>query len=120
MSCNEKAGFLFEHACTDTATGACQKCRKAVCQRHTHPTPHGYMCTSCAKKEVKKQRFQRQRWPGWDDNPFLYDTYYYNGYGFYGRGYWGNDYLGDDFTEADGESLRQEGDGDWEYDMGGS
>ena len=118
--CLETSGFLFSHPCNQAATGACQKCGKHVCARHTHPTPSGFMCTSCAKKEVQRTRQQRQAWSGWDDDPYLYDTYYYSGYGYYGRGSWGWDLYGNDFTEADGDSFQDGTDGDWEHDMGGS
>ncbi len=118
--CLETSGFLFSHACSQPATGGCQKCAKHVCAKHTHPTPNGYMCTSCAKKEVQKTRQQNRSWEGWDDNPYLYGTYYYRGYGYYGRGAWGHDFFDDDFTEADGDSFYDQGDGDWEQDMGAS
>ena len=118
MSCQETSGFLFSHPCNNAVGGQCQKCAKQVCAKHTHPTPNGYMCTACAKKELKQARRQRNNWSGWDDDPFMYDTYYYDHYGYYGRGRWGNEYLGDDFTEADGSGLG--GEGDWEDDMGGS
>ena len=117
--CLEQSGFLFSHPCRQQATGACQKCSKAVCTQHTHPTPQGYMCTTCAKKEVQRSRRQQSAWQGWDDDPYLYDTYYYRGYGFYGRGYWGSEFFGDDLTEADGD-MGPETEGDWETDMGAS
>jgi len=119
MSCGENSGFLFKHPCSQQAAGQCQTCTKAVCVHHTHPTPQGYMCTTCAKKIVKQARFQGKQWQGWDDDPYLYDTYYYTGYGYYGRGYWGHEIYAEDFTEADGDALGQ-GDADWEYDMRGS
>jgi len=77
------------------------------------------MCTTCAKKEVRRSRQQRSTWQGWDDDPYLYDTYYYHGYGYFRHGYWGHDFLGDDLTEADGD-MGPEADGDWETDMGAS
>lgn len=115
--CGETSGFLFNHPCKQAATGACQRCAKAICATHTHPTPSGYMCTTCAKEEVKRVRAQRQQWGGWDDDPYLYDSYYYSGYGYYGRGHWGNEFT-DDLTEADGSSF-EEGEGDWDQ-AGGS
>ena len=118
MNCAEKSGFLFDHPCKQAAGGQCQKCSKQVCTRHTHPTPNGYMCTTCAKKEVKRARRQRNNWSGWDDEPYMYGVYYYDGYGYYGRGRWGNDILGDDFSEADGDGLGHEGDGGWDDGMG--
>lgn len=118
--CKEKAGFLFEHPCKQAATSACQRCAKRVCAKHLHPTPNGFMCTTCAKKEVTAAKKQGKQWSEWDDDPYLYDVYYYTGYGFYGRGYWGHDLLADDFTDADYGSTSHESDGDWEHDLGGS
>lgn len=119
-TCQEKSGFLFSHPCTQAVTHSCQKCSKGVCAQHLHPTPNGYMCTSCAKKEVVRARQQRTQWSGWDDDPYLYDTYYYSGYGYYRHGYWGHDFFDSDFTEADGEGFGSESDGAWEHDMGAS
>lgn len=119
FTCNETAGVLFKHPCRQAPTGACQHCRKPVCASHTHPTPHGYMCTSCAKKALKQAKRHGQT-QGFRDDPFLLDVFYYDRFGYYGRGHWGHDSLGDDFTEADGESFGDEGGGAWEYDMGAS
>ena len=49
---------------------------------------------------------------------------YYPGYGRYGHGRWGHNHYRDhdenDFTEADGESFANQGDADFESDMGES
>jgi hypothetical protein len=117
--CTEDSGFLFSHPCRAAATAACQKCRKGVCAQHIHPTPHGYMCTTCAKKSARSAKRQGQSW-GATAHPLLYDTFYYDDYGYYGRGHWGHDQLDHDFTEADGASFGDEAEGDWEHDMGAS
>jgi len=121
MNCAEESGFLFKHPCGRLATGQCPKCRKAICNEHYHPTPYGPMCTSCAREEVKRSRSQHTPWHGWDDSPYLYDTYYYRGYNQFGRGHWGSEYYESDFNEGDGSAFHEHGrDQDWEHDMGGS
>lgn len=119
-NCAEKSGFLFDHDCRNAASGACQRCAKSVCAKHLHPTHEGYMCTTCAKKAAQTARRRGHHTGAWDDDPLLYSAVYYDGYGYYGRGSWGDEFLADDFTEADGDSFTDEGDGDWEHDMGAS
>lgn len=115
--CMETAGFLFEHQCRNQAVGQCQKCAKPICKKHTHSTPQGFQCTTCAKKTIQKAKRARRDYI-YDDDPFLYDAYYYDGYGYYGRGYWGSEWFDDDFTEADGDSFVDHGDApdnDWDH-----
>lgn len=118
--CTETSGFLFSHPCRNAPSASCQKCAKGVCAKHIHPTPNGYMCTSCAKKAATSAKRHGRQWGAWEDDPLLYGTFYYDDYGYYGRGHWGHEHLPDDFTEADGASFVEEGEGDWEHDMGAS
>lgn len=68
-----------------------------------------------------------------DYDPYFYDHGYYSGFGNYHSGYWGHHYYSDrddysynpitrsvDFTEADSNAFEQEGDQDYEQDMGAS
>ncbi|MFN0055470.1 MAG: hypothetical protein ACKV0T_25265 [Planctomycetales bacterium] len=72
----------------------------------------------------------RSRSTTYYDDPYFYGPTWYPGYGGYRRrssttaadqsGAGGGDFDPDDFTEGDAESLRMEGDGSFEADMGES
>lgn len=123
--CQDKAGFLFSHACDRPAQWQCSQCRNAICEQHAQRVNNETLCTACTKRgrEAAKARGEAV---GRNDDPYLYASYYYAGYGYYGQGSWGWDdyetYGGDanDFTEADGASLRDSDDEAWEQDMGAS
>ena len=97
--CDRKVGFLFPRRCGRTSrTG----------------------CPYCGTNDV-------------NNDPYFYEHSYYVGYGSYTRGYWGSDYYSDrdqyaynpetgeiDFTEGDNVSFENEGDEDFEVDMGAS
>ena len=125
-TCQETAGFLFKHPCDGEAYGYCNQCQKATCRRHTHAFGEDALCTGCAKTEVREGKRKGHRYGQYEDDPYFYGESYYPGYGRYGAGRWGYAYYSgshhdpDDFTEADGESLRVEGDEAWEQDMGAS
>ncbi len=132
-SCNEKSGFLFSHACDQLSTGACSRCSRPVCSEHTHPTEQGVLCTTCAKQAIKQERQQQGKTQttsrgDYDyHDPYFYAGYYYIGYGdYHRRGRWGHDHYhsvhhdSHDFTEADGAAFAQQGDEDFETDMGES
>lgn len=134
--CQERAGFLFAHECTRLATQPCARCLKAICEGHSHPVDEELLCTTCATNDddddEESEGTEGEMPDSWEDedepNPYLYSSYYYRDYGYYGHGSWGHDLVPDpnDFTEADGESLRDEGtetfEGSerFEEDMGGS
>lgn len=107
--CQETRGFLFKHACTQSAVYSCAVCNKQVCHSHMRETESGMSCISCAKGEIRRKPMDRTR-SGYYHS---YDPYYYN-YGYYGRhgGYYDNHYWGHhdshDFTEADGAALANE------------
>lgn len=124
MSCQEKAGFLFSHACKEQGVHACGLCQKQVCQKHGHMLDGRVVCTSCAKKQkgITKMRHRRDDDDYWTTSPYFYGYYHYHGYGHYHHGFWGHDHLHDhdDFSGADGDHLTG-GDGSgFENDMGGS
>lgn len=50
MSCAERSGFLFAHACDRPSTGACFSCGKAICVLHTRIAPDdgNPLCVTCA------------------------------------------------------------------------
>lgn len=131
--CQEKAGFLFSHACSRAQEASCDDCGKQTCEKHSRTEDDHTRCITCAKKTLKlggrptksKSR-QRQRYR--DDyyyDPYFYGPCYYDGYGYYGSGYWGHDhsYHGhdhDDFTEADGENMLSAEAEDFEHDAAAS
>lgn len=131
--CNERAGFLFQHDCSNLPESHCAQCGKPVCGQHTHYLDNEPYCTACAKQDYKQRQKQtgRKQKPHDDDteygDPYFYGDSYYDGYGRYRAGYWGYQYYrsrtesgvdGDlDFTSADAESMQWEGDGDFETDM---
>lgn len=119
-TCQERAGFLFEHDCPRPAVRQCNRCGKPICALHGHPTDTQVLCTGCFKAKPPPNVDDESR-----DNPFLTSSYYYRGYGYYGRDPWvpGLGVDPNDFTEADGESLRAQRkrrQGEFEEDMGGS
>lgn len=141
--CQETSGFLFPHECPRRAMQTCQRCHKAVCNRHTHFDGEEALCTSCAKKlRVRRGRPARSRSHGYGtvhEDPYFYGGTCYRGYGTYAAGYWGHRHYAssyrddehatgghdpDDFTEADGAAtngLSPEVEGDrFEEDMGAS
>lgn len=119
--CNEKAGFLFDHACSQGTVVNCTRCSRPVCNDHFREDEGGEsICITCAKGELKtlgREQKSRKRGYGrhsrWHDNdPYFYGGYHYAGWGYYGDGYWGHShYLGatggdaSDFTEADSGAL---------------
>ena len=121
-TCQEKAGFLFNHVCGEPAVLNCEVCGKAVCLKHSRRINNQSICIACAKKMQARAQRSGQRLDGLgDDDPYFYSSYYYRDYGYYGRGAWGHDTYDDaDFSEADGMALGGDDDVDWETDMGAS
>ncbi len=143
--CNEKAGFLFSHACDQPSLHTCAQCGKPICMSHGHHTEEGIFCTLCAKGRISgpdegagggytpdsARRGRSGEYGRGDvhDDPYFYSDYYV-GYGMYGHGQWGHSHHSsargsrhhdaNDFTEADAASLAREGDEDFETDMGES
>lgn len=139
--CSETAGFLFKHNCSRRAGYRCDLCGKEVCSAHrtpvsaadlaargivtgTAPGSDADACTSCVKRTGVSSFAGR---PGGYDDPYWYSGHYH-GYGSYGPGRWGHSAIASssydsdpsDFTEADGESLRREGDDSFEMETSGS
>ncbi len=124
--CNEKSGFLFSHACPRGAETSCEGCKKPVCTDHSKDHDGRVLCTACIKKADSGDRTDattRRRTHYYDD-PYFYSGYHYVGYGHYGTGYWGSSTYhtlshddANDFTEADAESLVDEGGESFESDM---
>lgn len=118
--CNEKAGFLFDHACSQAAVVECGRCSKPICNNHFREDGNEIVCITCARDELQSLgREQKTRKRGYGrhghwhhDDPYFYGGYHYGGWGYYGDGYWGHSHYhgataGDaaDFTEADSEAL---------------
>jgi hypothetical protein len=132
-TCEERAGFLFSHACNERVADQCKNCSKGICQTHTHLQAGTVVCSSCAKKlDRKEQKQSASNEKGASErsdrryrshhrrSPYFYHNHYY-GYGYYGAGYWGSHHMDrNDFTEADAESLTGDANEGFEGDVGGS
>jgi hypothetical protein len=131
--CQERAGFLFSHECPRLASHICTECTKVICDEHSQLMDGTQVCIGCATDDdddEDDEGTEGELPDSWEDepNPYLASSYYYRDYGYYGHGSWGHDLVHDpnDFTEADGESLRNEGSesfegsDSFEEDMGGS
>ncbi|MCP3102604.1 hypothetical protein LZ198_27390 [Myxococcus sp. K15C18031901] len=110
-TCQVATGFLFTRECGLPAEALCPNCGRRVCDAHLTSTEEGALvCTACAGTATRETE---------DDA-----SYYYDDYGYYGgpNSFWGQRTSRDphDFTEADGGSLRHEGDAAFEEDMVGS
>ncbi len=138
--CNENSGFLFKHTCGSPPSADCEVCTRPVCVDHTHHVGGKQLCTTCAKADLRPGKKspaggagygragRRDGYYDYYDNPYFYGGYHYRGYGFYHSG-WGHHHYSHyhhhhgsahDFTEADGQSLRSEGDEAFESDTDAS
>ena len=82
MSCEERSGFLFAHACSRLSVGACESCGKQVCRDHASTGEGaGTLCTSCAKRSVGTDRAAARSRYG--DDPYWYAHGYYDDYHYY-------------------------------------
>lgn len=137
MSCEETAGFLFRHPCSREAVSACAECGRGLCALHMKPWEGSSLCVACALRYRQEQEAGQRPPPGegkpgeggeggegdegdwdtWDDDPYFYGSTHYRGWG---RG-WGHE-RGDrhELSEADGASLRGEGDEGFEQAPGAS
>ena len=126
--CNEKSGFLFDHACKYGPVANCGRCERPVCNDHLRDDDNGQpVCITCAKKELKdlgRNQQVRKRGFGRHSRWHDHDPYFYGGWGHYGHGYWGHQnyqhamHRDDvDFTEADSSGLDDGDAADFESDM---
>ena len=51
--CQEKAGFLFSHACSRAQEASCDDCGKQTCEKHSRTEDDHTRCITCAKKTLK-------------------------------------------------------------------
>jgi len=118
--CNEKSGFLFNHACKRLPVGGnCNSCEKPVCDDHSYDIDGVVLCTRCAMESPSQ--------PGQGQTRYFSSARWGHGAYFYGSHYYGPDYYGGyhgsshndrhDFTEADAASLINEADEGFESDM---
>lgn len=49
LTCADRSGFLFAHACDRPALGACSTCGKSICVEHMRTTASGPTCISCMR-----------------------------------------------------------------------
>ncbi len=115
--CHETSGFLFSHPCEQTARYACQRCGKPICTQHVDYHDGIEICIQCSKqkpsKTTTKQPYGVENDDDYlDEDPYWYSTRHYKSYS------WHDDV----FTEADESVLigNDDGDVEWENDMGAS
>ena len=49
LTCADRSGFLFAHACDGPAVGVCSVCGKPICVQHTRTSASGPTCISCLR-----------------------------------------------------------------------
>lgn len=129
MMCEERAGFLFAHACDQMSVWSCSRCTKPICAAHTRTTGQGQACIACARAIESEQGAERRdqdqkpadQQPA-DQQPADRQTYtdtddpY-----FYRRGPSGSrEHYDADDRRAFDSSANQEPEGSWEQDPAGS
>ena len=83
MQCEERAGFLFAHACDRAATQQCSHCNKRICVEHLRP---GTLCVTCEraghgpKGAPKLTGSEADRY---SDDPYYYSSAMYPHYHYY-------------------------------------
>jgi hypothetical protein len=137
MMCEERAGFLFAHACDQMSVWGCARCTKPICAAHTRTTAQGPACIACARAIESEQRAQAQEQqsadqqgtgqpardepgvgPPADDRQAYSDT---DDPYFYRRGPSGSrEHYDADDRRAFDSSANQEPEGSWEQDPAGS
>ncbi len=70
MSCQERSGFLFAHACDRPEAWNCAACGKPICAEHTRLTEAGNVCISCLQAQQTQQTADQQAG---------HDPYFYGG-----------------------------------------
>ena len=126
MMCEERAGFLFAHACDQMSVWGCSRCTKPICAAHTRPTTQGQACIACAREiQAEEQEQQRDRQQPTEDTTNrdqrytdTDDPYFYRTGSSSSSGSREN-YDADDRRAFD-QSSNQEPEGSWEQDPAGS
>jgi hypothetical protein len=126
-TCNETTGFLFRHQCTQYPEARCEACDKPICEAHKRPLEGKILCVDCNRAKTRQGGLNVGPRRGYDDDPYYYGGAYYPGYGHY---YYGASRSGvhsddsakghfdpNDLNAGDAESLKSEGDEDFENDM---
>ena len=117
--CNETAGFLFKHECLQYPQNRCDACGKPICEEHTRRFEVNTYCPACDAIEARARgRSVAHRY---DDDSYYHGDHYYHGYGYYGTGrhhlHHAHERDPNALNAGDAESLRNEGDEDFEADM---
>lgn len=51
ITCGDRSGFLFAHACDRLAASQCARCARPICIEHTRMTETGPTCVTCLRDE---------------------------------------------------------------------
>jgi hypothetical protein len=54
LTCDDRSGFLFAHACDQPAIGTCSVCAKSICMQHTRATASGPTCITCMRDDTDR------------------------------------------------------------------
>lgn len=92
-TCQETAGFLFDHPCAETVHALCADCAKAICVRHGHDLEGHRLCTGCARGVIRDSLARGHRHGRFADEPLFYAAFRFPGFGDYGPGSWGHEEL---------------------------
>lgn len=92
-TCQETAGFLFDHECLRPGRRDCAECGKKACLQHLHEFENDLLCTGCARAVVEAAGTKR-RFGQLEGSPYFMATRLYPGFGKYPEGSWGHDRLG--------------------------
>ncbi len=76
-TCQETAGFLFDHPCDRSGYGACDACGKVTCRRHRHELDAETLCTGCAREAVAEALRHGHRYGRLADEPCFYRLHHY-------------------------------------------
>ncbi len=124
--CNETTGFLFRHRCDRYPEKRCEACNNPICPEHERPLDGMILCVTCNQAESKRRGLKARPRRGYDDDTYFYGGGYYPGYGhYYGsspshipwHGGASGHFDPNDLNAGDAESLKSEGDEDFETDM---
>ena len=104
MICQETAGFLFKHKCSNEGEMQCMGCTRWVCLEHAQETTQGNRCITCAKGILAKQPAGYGRdTVVYNDSPYFY-SYRYGGFGTY-HSHWHSYSDRNDLVEGDGAAF---------------
>lgn len=119
--CNETAGFLFSHPCSEPSDHLCAQCQKPICGKHAVDSGGVIRCTTCMKTHLKSTRGAAPGVTGsqFGPDPYLHSPYFYTWSHFGSSHHHHHFHDGDEGALRGGEASPEDLDG-FERDMGAS